>query len=156
MHTISSVLSTVKRGDYAFKKDLQDAYFHVLILFCTRFTIFTDASTQDWGDHMWDSQIAGVWTLSEHELHINVLELRAVILALHHWATVLQGRHVLIATDNTTVVAYINKQGGTHSHPLLRLVVDLFLWLQTQNRHMLKCESRPVVSTEPAHHDRVE
>ena len=31
MHTISSVLSTVKKGDYAFKIDLQDAYFHVLI-----------------------------------------------------------------------------------------------------------------------------
>ena len=30
---------------------------------------------------------------------------------------------------NTTVVPYINKQGGTHSHTLLRLVVDLFLWL---------------------------
>ena len=80
-----------------------------------------------------DSQIVGVWTRSEHELHINVLELRAAILALHHWATVLQGRHVLIATDNTTVVAYINKQGGTHSNLLLRLVVDLFLWLQTQD-----------------------
>ena len=31
VHTISSVLSTVERGDYAFKIDLQDAYFHVLI-----------------------------------------------------------------------------------------------------------------------------
>ena len=31
MHTISSVLSTVERGDFAFKIDLQDAYFHVLI-----------------------------------------------------------------------------------------------------------------------------
>ena len=30
----------------------------------------------------------------------------------------------MITTDNTTVVAYINKQGGTHSHTLLRLVVD--------------------------------
>ena len=93
---------------------------------------FHNASTQGWGAHMGDSQIAGVWTRSEHELHINVLELRAVILALNHWATVLQGHHVLIATDNTTVVAYISKQGGTHSHLLLRLVVDLFLWLQTQ------------------------
>ena len=50
----------------------------------------------------------------------------------------------MIATDNTTVVAYINKQGGTHSHLLLRLVVDLFLWLQTQDitlraRHILCC-----------------
>ena len=31
MHTISSVLSTVERGDYTFKIDLQDVYFHVLI-----------------------------------------------------------------------------------------------------------------------------
>ena len=49
-----------------------------------------------------------------------------------------------IAADNTTVVAYINKQGGTHFHLLLRLVVDLFLWLQTQDitlraRHILGC-----------------
>ena len=39
---------------------------------------------------------------------------------------------------------YINKQGGTHSHLLLRLVVDLFLWLQTQDitlraRHIPCC-----------------
>ena len=91
-----------------------------------------------------DSQIAGVWTHSERELHINLLELRAVILALHHWATVLQRRYVLIATDSTTVVAYINKQGGTHSNLLLRLVVDLFLRLQTQDitlraRHISFC-----------------
>ena len=30
-HTISSVLSTIKKGDYTFKIDLQDAYFNVLI-----------------------------------------------------------------------------------------------------------------------------
>ena len=70
----------------------------------------------------------------------------------------------MIATDNTTVVAYINKQGGTHSHTLLRLVVDLFLWLQSHdiahlgqtNSGLPQCDSRPVISAEPAHHDRVE
>ena len=31
MHTISSVPSSAERGDYAFKIDLQDAYFHVII-----------------------------------------------------------------------------------------------------------------------------
>ena len=41
-------------------------------------------------------------------------------------------------------VTYINNQGGTHSHLLLRLVVDLFLWLQTQDitlraRHIPGC-----------------
>ena len=48
------------------------------------------------------------------------------------------------SADNTTVVAYINKQGGTHSHLLLRLVVDLFQWFQTQDitlraRHISGC-----------------
>ena len=110
------------------------------------FSIFRDASTQGLGGPHGDSQIAGVRTRSERELHINVLELREDISVLHHWVTVLQGHHVLIATDKTTVVAYmcINKQGGTHSHLLLRLVVDLFLWLQTQDitlraRHILAC-----------------
>ena len=41
----------------------------------------------------------------------------------------------LIATDNNTVVAYINKQGGTHSHLLLRLVVDL-VSVVTDSRHL--------------------
>ena len=47
---------------------------------------------------------------------------------------------IIIAVDNTTVVSYINKQGGTP----LRLVVDIFLWLQTQDivlraRHIPGC-----------------
>ena len=79
--------------------------------FQAEFTIFTDASTQGWGTYMEDSQIAGVWTRSECELHINVLDLKAVILALI-WVAVLQGHHVMISTDNTTavLVAYINKR----------------------------------------------
>ena len=93
---------------------------------------------------MGDSQIVGVWTCSERELHISVLELKAVILALQHLVAVLQGHHVLIATDNTTAVAHINKQGGTHSHLLLQLVVDLFPWLQTQD--ITQCDSLNVIA----------
>ena len=49
------------------------------------------------------------------ELHINVLELKAVILALKHWVAVLQGHHVLIATDNTTVVPFPPVAAGGRS-----------------------------------------
>ena len=52
-----------------------------------------------------------------------------VVCALQHWAPMLQCHHVMIATDNSTVVSYINKQGGTHSPTLLRLTVELLLWL---------------------------
>ena len=101
--------------------------------FQAKFTIFTDASTQGWGAHMEDSQISGTWTRLDRQLHINCLELKVVVLALRHWVSVLRGHQVLIHMDNTTVVSYINKQGGTHSLALLRLVVDLFMWLQAQD-----------------------
>ena len=107
-------------------------------------TIFTDASSQGWGAHMGDSKISGTWTLTDRKLHINCLEFKAVTLALQHWAPLLQGRQVMVATDNSTVVSYINKQGGTRSPTLLRLAVDLFLWLESQGiivqaRHIPGC-----------------
>ena len=108
------------------------------------FTIFTDAFIQGWGAHMGDSQISGTWTRTDRKLHINCLELKAVVSALKHWAPVLQGHQVMIATDNSTVVSYINKQGGTRSPTLLRLTVELLLWLEAQNitvraRHIPGC-----------------
>ena len=112
--------------------------------FQAEFTIFTDASMQGWGAHMRDSQISRTWTHTDRKLHINCLELKAVIHALQHWAPVLQGHQVMIATDNSTVVSYINKQGGTHSPTLLHLTVELLLWLEAQNiivraRHIPGC-----------------
>ena len=108
------------------------------------FTIFTDASMQGWGTHMGDSQISGIWTRTDRKLHINCLELKAVVSALQHWAPMLQGHQVMIATDNSTVVSYINKQGGTRSPTLSRLTVELLLWLEAQNiivraRHIPGC-----------------
>ena len=105
---------------------------------------FTDASTQGWGAHMGDSQILGFWTLTDRKLHINCLEIKAVVCALQHWAPMFQGHQVMIATDNSTVVSYINKQGGTHSPTLLRLTVELLLWLEAQDiivraRHIPGC-----------------
>ena len=94
--------------------------------------IFTDASSQGWGAHMGDSKISGTWTLTDRKLHINCLEFKAVTLALQHWTPLLQGRQVMVATDNSTMVSYINKQGGTRSPTLLLLAVDLFLWLESQ------------------------
>ena len=56
------------------------------------------------------------------KFHINCLDLKVVFLALCHWAPVLQGHHVMVATNTTMVVSYINKQG---SLSLLSLAVDL-------------------------------
>ena len=55
--------------------------------------------------------MSGVWKDCHLEEHINLLEMRAVILLLGHFQEVIQGQCLLIATDNTTVVAYIHNQG---------------------------------------------
>ena len=56
-------------------------------------------------------------TLSEEEslAHINSLELRAVFLALKSLEVHVRGQSLLVRSDNTSVVSYINYQGGTHS-----------------------------------------
>ena len=82
--------------------------------------IFTDASKEGWGAHLDEYTARGTWSLPESMLHINQLELKAVFLALKEFRTLVYNKTVLIATDNTTVVAYINKEGGMPqgtSHP---------------------------------------
>ena len=46
--------------------------------------LFTDASLEGWGAHMNDEQISGTWTFHE-DVHVDVLELMAVINAVRHW-----------------------------------------------------------------------
>ena len=51
------------------------------------------------------------WSLPENKMHINYLELKAVFLALKEFQDLCSDKIVLVATD-TTVVSYINKEGG--------------------------------------------
>ena len=90
--------------------------------------IFTDASKEGWGAHLEGRMAKGVWSTQESSLHINVLELKAVLLALREFLDVVQNRIVLIATDNSTVVAYINKEGGMRSGALCALLWRLLAW----------------------------
>lgn len=60
--------------------------------------------------------IQGRWSAIEAQFPINLLELRAIRLALQHFETVLQGRHVVVQTDNVAAKAHINKQGGFKVH----------------------------------------
>jgi ribonuclease HI len=91
--------------------------------------IFTDASTQGWGAHCQGSTCQGLWDPPESLLHINVLEMRAVRLALAELQPA-ASTVILVATDNSTVVAYINKQGGLRSSQLWQETLLLFDLLQ--------------------------
>ncbi len=64
-------------------------------------------------------------------LHINYLELKAVFLTLTHFSNQLIHKHVLIRSDNVSVVFNINHQGGTRSLKLLQAAYELWVWADT-------------------------
>jgi hypothetical protein len=96
--------------------------------------LFSDASDWGWGATLrlrgqqedWMTQ--GKWTDQERSLSINLRELRAVRLALQTWQSLVEGKKVLVNTDNTTALSHINREGGTHSPQLFKEAWQLFLW----------------------------
>lgn len=94
----------------------------------SRVTLTTDASLKGWGATLMGRTVNGIWSRKMARLHINVLELQAVFLALRHFLPHSEGRHVLVKTDNSTVVAYINRQGGTRSLHLHELAKKIIMW----------------------------
>ena len=104
--------------------------------------IFTDASKEGWGAHLNERITRGFWSVPESKLHINYLELKAVFLALKEFQDLCVGEIVLVATDNTTVVAYINKEGGMRSGPLCALLWRILTWC-SQRHVTLKARHIP-------------
>ena len=90
--------------------------------------IFTDASKEGWGAHLDERSARGTWSLPERKLHINHLELKAVFLALKEFQDLCCNNTVMVATDNTTVVAYINKDGGMKLGSLCALLWRILSW----------------------------
>ena len=94
----------------------------------TDVTVTTDASLSGWGATLGPHTLAHQWELPLRRWHINALELVAVLKALKGFEHLLSGKNVLIRTDNTTVVSYLNRQGGTRSLRLWRTTWDIFQW----------------------------
>ncbi len=92
----------------------------------------TDASSTGWGATYNGQAASGLWTGPRLLWHINCLELWAVHLALRQFRPLLLGKHVLVRTDNTAAVSYINRLGGIRSHRMSQLARHLLLWSHTQ------------------------
>ncbi len=94
--------------------------------------VTTDASSTGWGATCNGQATSGLWTGPRLLWHINCLELWAVHLALRQFRPLLLGKHVLVCTDNTAAVSYINRLGGIRSHRMSQLARHLLLWSHTQ------------------------
>jgi predicted lactoylglutathione lyase len=96
-------------------------------------TIFTDASNSGWGAWCGTNLVHGLWSESEAIEHINILELKAVWLALLAFASSLRNVHLAVKCDNSTAVAYINNLGGIKSEKLNDLSKQIWLWCYERN-----------------------
>ena len=88
----------------------------------------TDASELGWGAHLEDQTAADMWSEQERLLHINHLELLSVFKALQAFEPRIRRKLILVKTDNSTVVSYINRQGGTRSPSLCLATWELLKW----------------------------
>ena len=86
-----------------------------------------------WGGHCivpgsGTALFSNLLTIDEWQLHINVLELRAVHLTLMHLEQDVLGQKILIKSNMATL-SYINKQGEVISKTLNDEMYMLFQWL---------------------------
>lgn len=71
----------------------------------------------------------GTWPQRHCWAHINYFVLMAGFLTLRHFLLILKNCHVLVRTDNTTV---IDHEGGTRSVALHGLAYNLMMWSNKQ------------------------
>ena len=80
-----------------------------------KFVLTTDASNEGWGAVFKGESTGGRWSESEKDQHINALELNAILLGLQSFFRDDHDIEILIRTDNTTALSYVNHMGGSRS-----------------------------------------
>ena len=92
--------------------------------------LFTDASHYGWGAHLELMRLSfhGHRTEDQPQLHSNMLEMMAIHLTLKKATKLFHHSCIMTSIDNTTVVSYINKQGGIHSPNLNIEVWEILHW----------------------------
>jgi hypothetical protein len=95
--------------------------------------IFTDASLIGYGGVVDGVTWRGKWSQEEETLHINMLEMLAVFKIMKAFKDYLTNRYVMLSVDNTTVMYYLKKQGGTRSRPLNKLALEVLGWCRVNN-----------------------
>ena len=92
--------------------------------------VYTDASNEGWGAHIGELATGGRWSEAEMEDHINVLELKAILLGLQSLCPDLQEAHIRVMTDNTTALAYIKHMGGSRSDRCNKVAKEVWDWAE--------------------------
>ena len=100
------------------------------------FCITTDASLRGWGCAYLNETSGGRWSAEEAYNHINVLELKAVLLSLQTFLSHTSDSHIRIRSDSYTTVSYINNLGGVKSVACHKTARDIWCWALSKRNHI--------------------
>ena len=95
--------------------------------------IYTEASLEGWGASMSNVSTGGAWLPDEKLMHINVLELKAILLALKSFVKT-SHKHIKIMSD--TAIHCINKMGTSHSMECHHEVLKIWEWAIVYKNHL--------------------
>lgn len=95
--------------------------------------IMMDTSLIGRDTHIHHHAIQGQWSPTETQLHINLLELRAVCNVCLHFLPQIINKTVGVRTSNITCIFYINWQGGARSQSLCIEAMRLWNWCISHN-----------------------
>ena len=90
------------------------------------------------GPHIDHNSVQGVWTPHQQGHHINYLDLLAIYLALKAFLPLIQGKVVLVRTDNMTAMYSLQKRAGRHSLSLSLLARNICHWALCHYIHLME------------------
>ena len=101
-------------------------------------TIYTDASLSGYGFHLQGTQLkgGGRWSPQEATLHVNVLEIKAIKLAILSLFPDRKNFHVKVFSDSMVAIQCINKEGSTQSLPCNAATRSLLLYCEENKIHI--------------------
>ena len=86
----------------------------------------------------------GRWSEIEISLHINALEMMAVLYALKSFKGIIRGKHVQVLTDNTCAVSYTSSMGGSRSPDCNDITKQSWMWCK-ENAVWISVSHIPVI-----------
>ena len=91
--------------------------------------VASDASDEGWGLYFAGQMERARWAPADALLHINVKELMVLLIFLREFYSRcnLRIKTIRWEVDNTSALAYVKKQGGTSSLPLLQVASEVLL-----------------------------
>ena len=97
--------------------------------------LFTDASLEWWGAVIPSAgtPAQGVWSPITKREHINIHELKAVLLGLKHICHLLSDQHIQLHIDSMTAVNYIKNFGVTRSPACNAVIWEIWDWADNRN-----------------------